>query len=48
MKKQTLKTLKLKKAQIANLKNVKGGLHAAQTCLGLICPNSFFIVCAGR
>lgn len=45
MKKQTLQTLRLKKAQVAKLENVKGGLHAAQTCIGLICANTLFFVC---
>ncbi|WP_156168971.1 hypothetical protein [Kordia jejudonensis] len=48
MKKQTLKKLGLKKAQVAKLETIKGGLHAAQTCIGLICANTLFIVCAAR
>jgi len=48
MKKQTLKTLALKKTQVSKLENVKGGLHAAQTCIGLICANTLFFICPAR
>ncbi|WP_298426126.1 hypothetical protein [uncultured Kordia sp.] len=47
MKKQTLKKLALKKAQISKLENVKGGVHA-QTCIGLICANTLFLICPAR
>ena len=55
MKKQTLKKLVLKKAQISKLENIKGGIqdaeedngvrHWLKTCLGDACPLTMFIVC---
>ena len=48
MRKQTLKKLSLKKSQISKLENIKGGVHAAQTCLGLICPETMFFICPAR
>lgn len=53
MKKQTLKKLELKKAQISKLENIKGGIQDAdhdalrwpQTCLGDACPFTMFFIC---
>jgi hypothetical protein len=48
MKKQTFKKLAIKKVQISQIQNTKGGLHRAQTCLGLVCPETLFLVCPSR
>ena len=54
MKKQTIKKLSLKKAQISKLENINGGLQDAaqgdaigwlKTCLGDACPFTEFIIC---
>lgn len=55
MKKQTLKKLSVKKAQISKLENINGGLENAQddairwpqTCLGDACPFTMFFICPG-
>ena len=49
MKKQTIKKLSLKKAQISKL-DIKGGVHDApiawpKTCLGDACPFTMFFIC---
>ncbi|MEM6684633.1 MAG: hypothetical protein AAF617_02465 [Bacteroidota bacterium] len=48
MKKQTLKKLTIKKVQISQIENTKGGMHRAQTCLGIVCPETMFFVCPAR
>ncbi|WP_298426123.1 hypothetical protein [uncultured Kordia sp.] len=56
MKKQTLKKLIFKKAQISKLENIKGGMQDAhdaplawpQTCLGDACPFTMFFICPSR
>ncbi|WP_046756972.1 hypothetical protein [Kordia jejudonensis] len=56
MKKQTLRKLSLKKAQISKLENINGGMDNAhddairwpQTCLGDACPFTMFFICPSR
>jgi hypothetical protein len=48
MKKQTFKKLTIKKVQISQMQEAKGGVHRAQTCLGLICPETMFFVCPAQ
>jgi hypothetical protein len=58
MKKQTLKKLALKKAQISKLENINGGAqdaerdheagHWLKTCLGDACPFTMFFACPSQ